>query len=104
MSRVVLFIQKEGARCGFIIEEEETCCAGLAGICLGWDVPACSGACFEATQGRDCFMHQHFQLLLLAGLGSVSPCSQHQCGLLHREQCSGYADVGLGFLLCKMGF
>lgn len=38
-------------RLGFVIKEEETCCAGLAGICLGWGVPACPGACFEEAQG-----------------------------------------------------
>ena len=48
----VLFIQKEEMRCGFVIKEEETCCAGLAEICLGWGVPTCPGACFEKAQGK----------------------------------------------------
>lgn len=28
---------------------------------------------------------------------------QHRMQIASREQCSGYADADLGFLLCKMG-
>lgn len=51
MSKIVLFIQKEMG-CGCVIKEEESCCAGLAEICLDWGVPACPGACFEEAWGK----------------------------------------------------
>lgn len=47
MSKVAFFIQKEEVRHGFVIEEE-ACCAGLTGICLGWGDPACPGVTLKS--------------------------------------------------------
>lgn len=100
MPRVVLFIHKAEMRCRFVMEEEQTCCAGLAGICCGWDVAACPGDCFEGEgKGRlPCTAVLHFGILFLAAGRCFSMLSIQ---IASQGTASGNAGVGLGFLLCK---
>lgn len=70
------------------MEEAQACCAGLAGICCGWDVAACPGACFgEAGKGglpHTPALHNNPSGYCSWLQGDVSPCSQSR--LLPREQ------------------
>lgn len=81
-----------------MFEEEETCCAGLAGICLGWGAPASPGAHFEET-GEGCSAHRHLGLLFLAGLVVfLHVCLQHWMQISSQGAALRVCGCWLGFI------